>query len=1038
VAGPPQQRVEASGDQAVAIGGDATNAVIVTGSNVNLTVRQTVAGARLSLLRRKPKVRLRAPLDVRLGRFPNHLDRESESEALLAALAGIGAVNLYGEGGVGKTYVLASVLDGAAAPRDGVLYVDARGELLEDVLQRLFEEFFDCRPPFKAGGRQLREGLAQREALVALDFLSLDASETQQLALALPRSRLLLVSRERGLFDGRPIYLRGLATADALGVVEQELGRPLTDGERPAAAAVSERLGGHPQRIRGAVALVREGRATLDELADPDEDLGRRQLDALSPDERRLVAGLDAVRPASLGVERLRELTGDDDAAARLADLERRGVVGSHSPHYSLAGHLGAEVAESDGLVELLGYFVEWARRTRDDPQAQLEEAGVILQLARAGRRVAPSLVVELVQAADGAFATGRRWGAWAALLGAALEAARAAGNVGAEAWALHQLGTRSFAVGNRAEARTTLERALELREAIGDREGAAATKANLALVRRPPWLLRQIGQLPFVALPVVLVALLLASGGTGAYLWGDGDGDGDGGRGGGASTGSTDREPVALRVAVVGEGEGTVTSTPRAIACPGACTSTFPAGSDVTLVAEARRGSAFAGWDGACSGLGPCVVALAESASVEATFRRADPRVLEVRLEGRGEVAGVPGGISCPPDCREAYPPGTSVTLTAAAAAGWTFAGWSGAPDCSDPKRPCTVTLAEGETVTARFAEAPAGRTLEVVTGDGGSVTSTPAGIACGSVCSSSFDDGTEVVLIPTPATGFRFESWGGDCEGSGECRLTMDGAKSVTASFAATGGTAQLTVAISGEGFVTSDPQALNCEPACSAPFPTGDVVTLSASPSKGWAFAGWRGAEGCGSEPTCEVTVEAPVAVTAGFKPLVGLTVRRTGDGTGTVAGGGIDCGATCATSVPAGATVVLTAEPDPGSDFFGWSGGGCGGTETCEVDVDVATEVTADFRARRRLTVTVFGGVGTVTSEAYDIACSLAEKECRFDLRAGSVVTLTAESGPDSYFVGWTAPCFRTRRVTTTCTVSMSEAQTVGAQFNANVR
>jgi len=53
---------------------------------------------------------------------------------------------------------------------------------------------------------------------------------------------------------------------------------------------------------------------------------------------------------------------------------------------------------------------------------------------------------------------------------------------------------------------------------------------------------------------------------------------------------------------------------------------------------------------------------------------------------------------------------------------------------------------------------------------------------------------------------------------------------------------------------------------------------------------------------------------------------LTVNKAGPGTGTVTSDptGIDCGATCSASYGNGAAVKLTANPDPGLSFAGWTG------------------------------------------------------------------------------------------------------------------
>jgi lysozyme len=75
------------------------------------------------------------------------------------------------------------------------------------------------------------------------------------------------------------------------------------------------------------------------------------------------------------------------------------------------------------------------------------------------------------------------------------------------------------------------------------------------------------------------------------------------------------------LTVSTVGDGAGTVTSSPGAIACPPACNAPFAVGSTVTLQAAADPASEFDGWSGACSGSGPCTVAMDGVRSVAASF---------------------------------------------------------------------------------------------------------------------------------------------------------------------------------------------------------------------------------------------------------------------------------------------------------------------------------------------------------------------------------------------------------------------------------
>lgn len=71
--------------------------------------------------------------------------------------------------------------------------------------------------------------------------------------------------------------------------------------------------------------------------------------------------------------------------------------------------------------------------------------------------------------------------------------------------------------------------------------------------------------------------------------------------------------------------------------------------------------------------------------------------------------------------------------------------------------------------------------------TGNGsGTVSSAPAGIDCGTSCSASFAEDTEVSLSANAATGSAFAGWSGGCSGTGSCTVTMSQARNVTADFA------------------------------------------------------------------------------------------------------------------------------------------------------------------------------------------------------------------------------------------------------------
>lgn len=240
------------------------------------------------------------------------------------------------------------------------------------------------------------------------------------------------------------------------------------------------------------------------------------------------------------------------------------------------------------------------------------------------------------------------------------------------------------------------------------------------------------------------------------------------------------------------------------------------------------------------------------------------------------------------------------------------------------------------------------------------GTVSSSPDGIECGSVCQTPFDDGSPVMLAATPAPGSSFTGWDGACTGTGSCVIELTGTATVKATFESSGSSPpEHTLVVQksgpGSGAVTSDPPGISCGVACQNQFAKGAEVILTATPDPGSAFTGWNGA--CqGTAVTCQVKMDETRSVWASFSksdpdhpPLVVFT---TGSGSGSVSSNpaGIDCNGiekTCQATFDKDTLVKLTATADAGATFTGWGGDCSGGTASCEVKLDQVRSIWAKF-------------------------------------------------------------------------------------------
>ena len=510
----------------VAHAGDVTGSVVVTGQSVD--VRLLVGsehGARLEKLPRfgRPTKELRR---VPLRNIPDppadSIDREQEARVIATSrVSARNTLNVQGDAGIGKTYALLRALaDERTRFAAKSVYVQAAGAL-DDVLQTVFDAFYERSPPSRSPAPELRRELGRINGVLILDGVDMDREAVERLRLVLSRCPTIVISRERVISDGGTVIaIEGLDKRFAIELIESEIGRRLEPGEREPAEQICVALDGHPLRIREAVAPLRGRGGSLVALAqliagrDAREALAAARLADADPDRRRLLAPLALFGDNAVGREHLTALSGAPNADALIDDAVARRDLREAGPGYSL-GLTAADAAQSLDLAaagdRALAHFVSWAHATHAEPQAQLIESAAVLELLRwAVDNGRLREAIELGRAIDSAFAIGRRFGAWRELLELVRSAASDSGDRGAEAWALHQLGTRAAALGEVVSGTELLHQALALRRELSDQAGAAVTERNLQVARRVARARQAIWRNPFLLL--LIVALIAAA----------------------------------------------------------------------------------------------------------------------------------------------------------------------------------------------------------------------------------------------------------------------------------------------------------------------------------------------------------------------------------------------------------------------------------------------------------------------------------------------------------------------------------------------
>lgn len=487
--------------QAQSLTGCVINNIVQIGSNPH---SEAMPQAKTVGVKAQPR-----PLPVQLPprAFPQLVGRQAEVEMAISTLPYRQPVEFYGQAGIGKTVLLRHLAHHPAiAPAfsGGLIYHRIRQyQSASDILQVLFNTFYETETPYKPTNAEIRQFLQNRDVLTLLDGSELSREQVDALLAELPDFTFLLTSNERQLWgEGRSIKLDGLTATSAIALVTREVGRTLTTAEQQAVTQLCAALQGHPMRLLQAAALVREEKKELGAIAlqfqsAPDETAQYRQLVAsLQKPQLLILSLLAALGGKAVAAEMIAATTRLPDVKTNLEALVRRYLVvievdaaeETGQERYRLSHNFLAFLGSAAGLgawkLTVVDFFTRWVARQPD--LALLTDNAEVLHQAMQWAIEAEQWpqVIHIGKSLESAFALNGQWDAWKRVLESLLQAAQATGDPVVEAYALHQLGSRALGLNELTEAQDCLEQALEIRTELGDRAGIEATQQNLDFLR--------------------------------------------------------------------------------------------------------------------------------------------------------------------------------------------------------------------------------------------------------------------------------------------------------------------------------------------------------------------------------------------------------------------------------------------------------------------------------------------------------------------------------------------------------------------------
>ena len=358
-------------------------------------------------------------------------------------------------------------------------------------------------------------------------------------------------------------------------------------------------------------------------------------------------------------------------------------------------------------------------------------------------------------------------------------------------------------------------------------------------------------------------------------------------------------------------------------------------------------------------------------------------------------------------------YNSGAAITLTATPASGSTFSSWTGT--LSSSSNPWSYSMpASTASETANYGEC---YQLALTDNPGGaSISSSPLNSA--GCTPGNYMPNAVITLTATPSSGYIFTGWSGTYSTtSNPWSFPMPSSQASEAANYNICYQLTLTDGAGGSGVSESPSNSVGCTP---GNYFSGTAITLTATPSSGYAFTGWTGTSSNSLNPWSYTMPASTASETANYAQCYQLTLTDGTGGSSVAASPSNSIGCSSGYYI-SGAAVTLTATPASGYTFSSWTGtsssssnpwsysmpastatetanyaSSCTGTNT----LTVTSYLSLTVPASTTVTYTMYGGgggAGYSSPAGSGVGANGALQTGSFNVYAGNSITVYAGGG-----------------------------------------